>query len=602
MRFYLILFLSIFSLLSSVLGYIGDEKIHEYVFVTANRFEELLSDVPFSVEIIDEKKIFEGGFKSLEEVLRTISGLEIAQSGSWGHLSSVFLRGSNTNHTLILLDGIPLNEPSSYSLDLSKIPIDAVERIEVLKGPQSAVWGTDAIGGVINIITKKKKGFNGEMGFGSDKTQNTKIYGASEISKFFIGSSLNYFSTKGNFENDDFKLKDIFLRFGINLSKGELSLIWKRNDSEVGIPFNMGAPSLSRREKNSQNLFHIPFRWRIKSSDIALDLSFLEKRYDFSDPEDPWGYSKSSTRSRVGRLYLFSKTKFSEENILFLGFEGAISRVFDEGPWGINLNWEKVNERALFIGDFWKPVKNVIFEAGLRVGWNSQYGRHTSPRFATSFLLPENLRLRVSFGEGFRAPTPFEFAGPFGNRDLKPEKSKGWEAGIDQPLFKGRFLWNISYFENEFSDLISFDYNSFKMANLKKANSKGVEVKLSLFPVNNLSVEASYTYLLTEDEKGSPLLRRPKNSFSSKLSWSPVDRLNIYIFHEIRGKRRDIDEITYQYVENPSFNRTNMNLRFRLNNHLSFSLSINNLLNKKIEEIYGYPSPDRSILFNVEVR
>lgn len=601
MRSYLIPFLAFLSLLPSALA--QEERIHEHVFVTANRFEELLSDVPFTVTIIDEKEISNGGFRSLEEVLRIVSGIEIAQTGSKGHLSSAFLRGSNTNHTLILLNGIPLNEPSSYSFDLSKIPIHSVERIEILKGPQSAIWGTDAIGGVINIITKKKgKGVEGELGYGSDRTINASIYGSSEISKFLLGSSFDYFSTKGNFENDDFKSKDISFGVERNLQSGEISIFWRRIQSEVGIPFNMGVPSLKRREKSYRDIFHIPLRWRIKSSEFSLDFSFLDKKYNFSDPEDPWGYSKSSTRSKVGRLSIYGRIPISETNTLFWGVEGTIAKIFDEGPWGVNIDWERVKERALFISDSWKPLKNLVLEGGLRVGWNSQYGRHLSPRIAGSLLFPENLRFRLSWGKGFRAPIPLEFAGPFGNRNLKPEESEGWEAGFDQSLFNGKFLWNISYFKNKFSDLISFDYSSFKMVNLKSAISKGAELSLSLFPLRSFSLGTSWTYLKTEDQNRKPLLRRPKNSFSTRLNWTPSDKLNIYIFHEIRGKRRDIDEITYQYVENPSFSRTNLNLRLQLNNRFSLSFAVFNIFNRKIEEVYGYPSPDRSIVFNLEVK
>ncbi len=602
MRFYLILFLSIFSLFTSALAQVEEERIHEYVFVTAHRFEELIADVPFTVKIIDEKEILSGGFKSLDEVLRSVSGLEIARTGSKGHLSSVFLRGSNTNHTLILLDGVPLNEPSSYSFDLSKIPLQSVERIEILKGPQSAIWGTNAIGGVINIITKKSKGFSGELGYGSDRTVNSSIYGTSEIYKFILGSSFNYFSTNGNFENDDFKSREISIRWGRNFGSGELSLFWRRNNSEVGIPFNMGLPSLKRRDKSFQDIFHIPFKLKIKSTELAIDFSFLDRKYNFSDPEDPWGYTKSSTQSKVGRLNISGKTPLFETNTLFWGFEGMISKVFDEDSWGVNLNWERVNERALFLSDIWKPTKNIVINGGIRAGWNSQYGRHISPRIAGSFLLPKNLKFRLSWGEGFRAPTPLEFAGPFGNKDLKPEKSKGWEAGFDQSLFDGKFLWNIVYFDNKYSELISFDYNTFKTTNLKSAKSRGAEFTISLIPFRNFSFESSYTYLKTEDQNGQSLLRRPKNSFSARINWTPIDRLSVYIFHEIRGERRDIDELSYQYVENPSFDRTNLNLRFKFNNHFSLSLSVHNLFNRKIQEIYGYPSPDRSVLVNLEVR
>lgn len=602
MRFCLIIFLSFIFLFSFALAQVEEKKIHEYVFVTANRFEELIADVPFTVTIIDENDLEKGGFKSLEEVLRSVSGFEVAQSGSKGHLSSAFVRGSNSNHTLFLLDGVPINEPSSYSFDLSKIPLQSVERIEILKGPQSAMWGTDAIGGVINIITKKRKGFNGELGYGSDRTINSSIYGSSEISKFLFSSSFNYFSTNGNFENDDFRSREFSLRLGRNFENGEISIFWKRNSSNVGIPFNMGNPSLKRREKSKQDIFHIPFKLKIKSTDLAIDLSFLDRKYDFSDPEDPWGYTKSSTRSKVERLYIYGRTPLFKNNNLSWGFEGGVSKVFDEGPWGINLEWEKVNERALFLSDVWKPTKNIVINGGIRAGWNSQYGRHLSPRIGSSFLLPKNLRFRLSWREGFRGPTPLEFAGPFGNKNLKPEKSRGWEAGLDQSLFNGKFIWDFVYFDNKFSDLISFDFSSFKMANLKSANSKGAEVHISLYPFRNLSFETSYTHLKTKDQNGKPLLRRPENSFSAHINWTPIDRLSIYIFHEIRGKRRDIDELSYQFVENPSFDRTNLNLRFKFNSHFSLSLSVHNLFNKKIQEIYGYPSPDRSFLVNLEVR
>ncbi len=601
MRYLLFPILFIY-LLNSAFAQVEDEKIHEYVVVTANRFEEILKDVPFSVTVIDEKEMEKAGFKSLEEVLRIVSGLEIAQTGSKGHLTSVFIRGANSNHNLILLDGVPLNEPSSFSFDFSKIPISSIERIEILRGPQSAIWGTDAMGGVINIITKRNKEVKGLVGYGSDRSFNASFYGGSEISKFIFTSAFDYFSGKGNFENDDFKSRELILRAGRNLKNGEISILWRKNNSELGIPFNMGLPSLNRREKVSEDILLIPFRWRIKSTELRMDLSFHERKYKFSDPDDPWGSSKSNTESRVGRVIIYGKTSFLKNNTFFWGLEGSLSKVFAEDSWGVNLSWEKVKERAIFFNDIWKPLRNLTFQGGLRAEWNSQFGNHLSPRIACSLLLPENLRLRLSWGEGFRAPNPMEFAGPYGNRNLKPERSKSGELGLDQSLLKGKIVWNISFFENKFSNLISFDFNTFKMANLKSARSKGIELSLSLFPLRNLSFETSYTNLKTKDQDGNPLLRRPEHSFLSSISWSPSERINLYLFHEVKGKRKDIDEKTFLYVDNPKFDRTNLNLRFKLENHLFLSINVQNLFNKKIEEIYGYPSPDRSIIVNLELR
>ncbi|MGQ9618631.1 MAG: TonB-dependent receptor plug domain-containing protein [Candidatus Aminicenantia bacterium] len=602
MRCFLITLFILASLLLPALAIGQEERIHEYVVVTANRFEEFLRDVPFSITVIDEKEIVSAGFKSLDELLRAVSGIEVAQSGSKGHLTSAFIRGANSNHNLILVDGIPIKTMDSYSSDISKIPVQLIERVEIIRGPQSTIWGTDAIGGVINIITKKGKGLKGELGYGSDSSFSTSLYGGAQISQFFFNSSFNLFTTKGNFENDDFKLREFNLRAGRAFEKGEVSLFFRSNNTETGIPFNLGWASLNRREKSSENLFHIPLRLNFKSTEIRLDLSFIERKYRFSDPEDPWGYSKTFTNSRVARAYFYGKTEISSNNNLFWGVDGSVTKIFDEDSWGVNLAWERINERAIFLNDIWKPFEKLVIQGGVRAQWNSQFGSHISPRVGISYIFPENLKLRLAFGEGFRAPIPLEFAGPLGNRELKPEKGRSGEIGIDQTLFDGKFLWNITYFQNRYEDLITFDFQKFKMGNLNSARSEGLEIAISLFPFQNFSFESFYTYLKTRDINGEPLLRRPKNSFISRINWSPFSMLNIYIFHEIRGKRKDIDERTFMRTENPSFNRTNLNLRVGLNSHLFLSFAVQNLFNMKIEEIYGYPSPDRSIFLSLEMR
>ncbi|MEW6456142.1 MAG: TonB-dependent receptor [Acidobacteriota bacterium] len=578
-------------------------KIYEKVIVTANRYEEKLKEVSTSYTLITKEDIEKMGFKTLNEILNFMPGANVFQNGSTGHFSSLFLRGSSSNHNLVMLDGIPIIDWSSYSYDFSQIPLHNVERIEIIKGPQSTLWGSRAMGGVINLITKKPDKFLSlELNSGSDGTIN----GIASVSRKFKHTDFSIFSyywkSNGEIENDGFRAFDLSGKGEIFFSeKTNLAIFLRSYNSMTEIPFSMGFPSPMRNNRVKENFVSIPFTRKSEKSHFSINLSYFDRNYQFNDPQDFFGYTYSKTDSSLLRLNLQQDLIYNKSNILSFGGEIEESRVSDENSFGENFKSLRISNKSLFIQNQFKSMKNFVLTAGVRYDSNNQFGEYISPRITGCYFIPYgNVKIKSSWGKGFRAPIPIEYAGPFGNSELKPETATSWEIGVEKNFLEGRIISGVTYFKSDYKNLIVFDFFKYRMENLAKFGSKGYEFSLLLYPVREINLNFNYTGLILSEGKGQPLLRRTKDTWSSSLNFLIREKINLNLNFIYVGNRKDLDERYFSIVDNPPFNRINANIRIDLKDGFFFTIRISNLLNRSYEEIYGYPSPDRGILVGLQ--
>ncbi|MFQ6082511.1 MAG: TonB-dependent receptor plug domain-containing protein [Candidatus Aminicenantia bacterium] len=575
------------------------------IVVTADRIEEPAEQVSASFTIITSKDIKARQAETLSDILPSIPGFARAQIGSPGHLSSLFIRGAESDHNLVLLNGIPINDPASSYFDFSNLSLDDIEKIEIIRGPQSTLYGSNAIGGVINLITKKgseKSKFEFSALGGADSTYKGAFSFSSGGKKGNIYLGTSYFSTQGNFENDDYTNTTISARGDIKLSElSNLELIARYNRTDLGIPFSFpGKFSPSRRQQTEETLLSLPFSllilptWKIK-----LNFSYFKRNYKFEDPDDAWGFTNSLTHSRTLRLEAQSNLSYVL-GILTFGGEWQSSSVDDENNFGVNFKNQKVETKALFIQNRLNFTNSFFLTAGLRLDNHSQFGNHYSPRITAAYLIRDT-KLKASWASGFRAPRPNELYTWWGNKDLKPEVSRSWEIGIEQKLMNSKLLLGVTYFSSEIEDLIVYDFISWKLKNLAQTQIKGTEFSLYFIPHRNYSLQANYTYLRAKDRtKGQDLLRRPRHSLSFDFNVQLMEKVNMNLGIIYVGKRKDYDELTFSTIDNPPFNRVDLSIRWRVRNGISLTGKISNLLNKEYQEVYGYPSPDRGAYFGIE--
>ena len=488
----------------------GETKRAEPVVVTAERFEQRLEQTGASVTVVPEEAMQVQEYRRVDEVLRTVPGVQILTSGSPGKLSTVRIRGANPTQVQVLIDGVRVKSVTSGDFDFADLTLDDIARVEVLRGPQSTLYGADAIGGVVNIITKRGQGppsgfLDLEAGNYETFRERAGVSGSEGPWSYSLGVSRLDFG--GQFDNDEQDLTSVNARIGYALpNKGELSLTGRFQDSHTGIPFATVFPDFDPNREQNQRLGLLSLEWRqpwtsmwehrLRVSGVDETLEFRDK----PDPEHPFAFpSDISTRRLEAEWYHF--VKIVPWNTITVGgeYRNEVGEV--KGSYK-----ETVDSWALVLQDQIALFDSLYLTGGIRYDGNSVFEDKATARVAASYLVKAtDTRLKASWGQGFRAPTfnelffpAFPPCGPFGNPNLKPEESDGWDAGVEQHLWDRRVRLAATYFRTDYENLIQSTLTDpvnfcFQAQNVGEARSEGVEVEASVTPVDGLVVSRRST-------------------------------------------------------------------------------------------------------------
>jgi vitamin B12 transporter len=580
------------------------------IVVTASAVPETIETTPAAVTVVTRKQIEERASVDLADVLREVPGLAFSRTGSAGRATSLFTRGANSTHTLVLWNGIQLNNPYFSGFDWGQFSTAGVEQVEVVRGPYSALYGSDAVAGVVNVLTSPTSNtFTGNIEGGSHGLRNAQVAGAYAGGSAKASGAWGRREDEGFADNDDIRQNNanVYLQWtpGANFWIGASA---RRNSYDLGIPVNTNAAgteliaSPNRRGSGSDRQFAIPITQSIGRFSYDVALSDNRRRDDFADPDDPYGLTEARTESKTRRARLVTRTSTSFGTIV-AGGEYARAIVDDANTYGVNLAGNRRTERSFFLEDRISHETasgaHLELSLGARRDNFDTFGSETSPRVAVAFVRGGS-KLRAAYGQAFRAPSVGELYFPFsGNAALEAEHSSSFEVGFDRGLGTDALV-SVTYFNSSYRDLIIFEPSTFVFANIGRAKSDGIEAGFERRIANQFYTSLSYTWLHKDEDEstGKRLLRRPEHSGSLAFGYTRgAINTNVAVIRS--GARGDILPVApYSRVENRGYTTIDINMQYRMSRFAPY-VKIENVRDTRYEEVMGYPSPGRRTIIGL---
>lgn len=583
--------------------------------VTANRFQEPNSSILAPITVVDREQIDRWQSNSVIDVLRRMPGIDVGQNGGIGQMSSIYVRGAESRHVLILVDGVRLNQANvSGSSDISQIPLSLVQRIEYIRGPRSSVYGSDAIGGVINILTERENEggtLNATMG-----SHGYQEYDGSVKQKVGDRTTLtvagSYLYTKGydveangntggypQPDRDGFMNKSLWL--GVNHDiNDDVSLYARAYGFDNRTAYDAYYDSYNDILTDTRALFSRTYDGGVKfhrdnySSSLNTSYNYT-KDYDY----DP----------RYGRYGKGSRFTNSEQynvqwgNHLVLG-NGSVGGGVDwqrqsvkEGSNGFP-NKEHFDNTGLYLTGQQK-LGEIIAEASVRSDHHSEYDWHTTWQSNLAWEFVEGYRVIGGYGTAFKAPTLMQLYSEWGsNPDLQPEKSKQWEGGFEG--LTGPLAWRVTTYRNDIDSLIQGESNyPYRNYNVGKALIKGVEFTGEMDTwIFHHTFNLQYIDARNK-ETHQRLDRRARQQLKYQLDWQ-VEKLDMGVTYQYIGQRTDKDYgkydlaiMDYKPVSLGGVSIWDLTASYPITSHLSIRGRIANLFDKDYETAYGYRTPGR---------
>lgn len=582
--------------------------VEDKIVVTATRVETPLSQVGSSVTVLAGDDLRERGFSSVSDALRSAPGLDLARSGGPGQTTSVFLRGGSSSQTLVLLDGVRLNGTTTGAYDFADLSLDEVERIEIVRGPQSPLYGSEAAAGVIQIFTRRgEPGFEaaalGEIGEDDHHRLRASLGGGSDDGRWSgrlsaADERLNAVSAadprNGNSELD--RHDNLTLTGNLGFAPNEshrFDLDVRYFDAEVaidGYAFPAGpVDSLTAELAREAKVAGFSYLGQA-GSQLSLEARFgyTDDDLEGKDAADPFGnYVIESRSQELG----FQATYDAGNHRLTAGASREERRGGTENTFDADVDID-----GIYLQDLIRLGERVSLTLGVRRDDHSTFGAEETGRAALAVEAWSAGRLHASWGQGFKAPTLNDLYYPFfSNPDLQPERSESFDFGIEHSF--GAFLADLTYFDSDFEDLIAYDFVSARPENIAAATSRGVESQLRWRPEGGrVQAGVTYTWNETEDEAlGTPLARRPKRRATADVSWRPADAWRVAVHALSVADRIDSDG-----SELEDYTRFDVSAAYRAG-RFEPSLRVLNVGDDDTSEIGGYGAQGRTAILAVAV-
>ena len=601
-----------------------DTDQSEKVVVTAHRDDVPQDQVGSSITVITAEDLERSGKTLILDALRAVPGLEVARNGGPGGTASVFLRGANAEHTLVLVDGVEANDPISPTrgFDFGNMAVNNIERIEILRGPQSTLYGSDAMGGVIHIITRQGGGepagyLSAEGGSFSTTRETAGVHGGGDRTWYSVAIAqldTNGISaaaeTAGNAEADNYTNRSLSARFGHQATDHlALGLVLSGMSADTDLdnfggafgddPNSVGeSEQFTARAEGKLTLLEGDWRQTLGVALTDYDRSF-DNPVDAGHPDD---LSNSRYRSRLLKADWQNQLRLDENHSLVFGVEAedeeGESEYFSDGmfgPYVDTFSRRSARTTGLYLQDHMTVGESLFATIGLRVDDHSRFGSEATFRGAFSYKAGNRgTRLKGSYGTGFKAPSLFQLYSSFGSDSLSPEESSGWDAGIEQHLAGGRLVLGATWFQNDFDNLIQFDGGSFTYANLVRVETRGFEFIASGQPTDRIDLMLGYTWTDTEDRNtGEELLRRPGGKLSLAAHFQVTSSLGLNLDLIQVGSRDDLDFATFPAarVELPEYTLLNLAARWQVTPRVRLHARVENAMDEEYQEVLGYGAP-----------
>jgi vitamin B12 transporter len=583
----------------------AQQQLTDEIIVTASALPETVEATPAAASVVTREEIDARAARDVADVLREVPGLILSRTGSPGRATSLFTRGSNSNHTLVLWNGIEITNPYFSGYDWGRFSTVAVEQVEVVRGPYSALYGSDAVAGVVNVLTtSRRSGFRALVEAGGHGLRNGGVTGSYAASSVNASASYESREDDGFAANDDFSQDSASVAVRWNATPSLSAGVSARYTTyDLGIPMNLNfagdalVPSLERRQDGSERQIAIPFEQTLGR--FSYDVTLAESRRDdtFEDPQDPYGLTLTSTESATRRARLTTRTSTAIGTIV-AGGEYEHAEVDDLTNFGPNFTGGERTERSLFVEDRLthelSPRSRLEIGAGVRWDDYETFGSELSPRIALAWIAGSD-KVRAAYGEAFRAPAIGELYFPFmGNPDLEAERSRSIEVGYDHASGLSATL-----FRSDYDDLIIFGLATNRFENVGAATAQGVELALERRLTSAIRTSLSYTFTETEEEGADrPLVRRPRHAGSVFVGYG-AGAVHVNVGATYTGERADFLPVApFSRTTNDAHTVFDANVQVHLGRVTPF-LKIENATDVEYEEVLGYPSPSRRAVVGV---
>jgi vitamin B12 transporter len=597
----------------------NSEAESEGIVVSATRIETPEEESPASIDVIRANDFEIKQTHRVADSLREVPGVSVVQSGPPGSLTSVFTRGLRSEHTQVLLDGIPVNQGLQGAFNFADLTTDNIDRIEIVRGPQSTLYGPRALAGVIQIFTKRGSGPpTGEFSFegGSNSTFREALTSSGSARQFDYSIGLSRLDTENERPNNQYRLSSGIANVGWSPNEQlRISSLFTYSLADLGLPNTIFDPRprdnfLTERWLIAPHVDFKPVEWW----NHRLIFSYDQER-QVNDPNDD-GFV-GPTRALFTRATVDYQNDLKPVSWLTLtsGFfyshvdagqeRPFVSQLFGPQPTFIS---DETEETSVFLRASVTPFKGLNLVAGGRYDHFNQFGDIWTYRFAGSYLIARtDTHLHASVATGFSPPSSQDKI--FGNNfALEPERDLGWDIGVEQRFCEGRAAIGLTYFHNDLSNVIGFN-GMFQTLNLGAAETQGVELEARVTPVADLTFRVSYTYLEAEKTSaadisqlpGARLPRRPRNEAYVSASYLWCKKLRTTIEAKFVNAREELNFGAPNFdIEDYAF--VNFAAEYEINSRVSVFARVSNLTDEKYSEVFGFPALGRTAYGGFKVR
>jgi len=567
------------------------------IVVTPSRIEEQQGSTPAKVDVITMKEIYSSTSSDLTAPLTGLAGVNISDYGELGSAKSVRMRGSTAAQVLVMIDGRPINSPRDGKVDLSTVSLDNIEKVEVVHGPGSSLYGSSAMGGTVNILTKNppKDGQKTEFfsSFGTFRTYNERLSHGARIGDFGYLLNTGYQYSNGYRKNSEFDSRDLNtkLEYALN-SENSLDFNTGVFKSKKGTPGSTIYPDFDDKQNNLKNFQDL--NWDFKPDESLAFSAKTYNNYDRLEYIDPTSGNDTHTTDSRGLNTQISK-KFTD---IFQGTYGF--------NYVTNLNNStasgkyKYIVRAEYMENHLELLEKLKLNLGTRVDDYSNFGTQTNPSLGAVYSLNGKNSIRGSIARSFRAPTFNDLYWPYrdygiygiyyGNPNLKPEKGITKEIGIDTRLYD-KLAIALTYFRNDFTNLINWTPEGiiYSPKNVDKARMDGVEWENKLKLLQDFEFDLNYTFLRALDKNThKDLTYQPRNKVDAAFKYHDINGFTCELTGQFTGRRfkdaENTDAVKKFYI-------FGLNLSQKINNNFTGFIWFKNVLNRKYEIIKDYPAP-----------
>ncbi len=623
-------FISLLLFLTSVAGGVPAAVAAEpttdpdMVVVTATRIPTPESQVASSITVITSADIAALQTPTLPDVLKWVPGLNVVQTGGPGGQTSLFMRGTNSNHVKVFVDGIDVSDPSNANaaFDPSQFLTQDIEKIEILRGPQSGLYGSDAIGGVINVITKSGNGpaqATADVEGGSFGTFNQTVGVSGSADRLHYSANLEHFHSAETpvtpldvLAPGERRIDDYYDNLSASTKLGfdvtdvfDVGLVARYTDAHLrstGDNYLTDFPDPTQSTAETTQYYSRLFAHNV-AFDGALDhtLGVAYSNIKTTDFSPDFGPSENAgTRVKADWQ---GNIRLAAQEHLILGAEHQRDAISEPISADINISSGYAELQSGFGERFFDTVS-------LRYDVNDRFGSKVTYRFAPVYLIKDTgTKLKASIGTGFKAPTLedlFESFPPsfFANPNLRPETSTGYDFGFEQTWLSEELQFGATYYRNIFKNLIDSNEYFTTLVNVGRAHSDGVESYIAYRPINAYSARLDYTYTESFDDiANTGLLRRPKHKATLRNTWHATSDLSLDATILYTGTWLDNNrEFTnFEPLNAPGFTTVNIAGNYQVNGSLAVYARINNLFDRHYEEPIGFLQPSIGAFAGVKV-